>query len=346
MNRRTMKLGCYFTAAIALLVASSSLARAAKLGEVIREVQPKMVKIYGAGGIRGLQAYQSGFLISAEGHVLTDWSTVLDSDTITVTLNDGRKFDAQYLGADPGVGVAVLKIEGADFPHFDLKQAVTGVEGTRVLAFSNLFGVATGDESVSVLHGAVSAVTTLAARRGAFDTPYQGPVYVVDAMTNNPGAAGGALTDVRGNLLGMLGKELRSSRNNTWLNYALPAAELVEATEQIKAGQSRPGGRANAKRARNPLTLNDLGLVMVPNVLERTPPFVDSVRSGSSAGQAGIEPDDLIVFIDNQLLQSCNTLATELEHYDRDSEVHVVLLRSGQLIEKTLKATDEQSKPE
>ena len=56
-----------------------------------------------------------------------------------------------------------------------------------MLAFSNLFGVATGDEPASVLHGIVAAKTRLEARRGVFDTPYKGPVYVVDAMTNNPG---------------------------------------------------------------------------------------------------------------------------------------------------------------
>jgi hypothetical protein len=54
-----------------------------------------MVKIYGAGGLRGLEAYQSGFLISPQGHVLTAWSYVLDTDFITVTLADGRKFQGR-----------------------------------------------------------------------------------------------------------------------------------------------------------------------------------------------------------------------------------------------------------
>ncbi len=184
------------------LCSAPSLAQAAKLADVIHDVQPKVVKIYGAGGIRGLPAYQSGFLVSAEGHVLTAFSYVLDCETITVTLDDGRKFDAKLLGTDPRLDVAVLKIEAADLPHFDLKQAATGAEGTRVLAFSNLFGVATGDESVSVLHGAVSAVTTLAARRGTYETPYHGPVYVLDAMTNNPGAAGGGADQCSGSAAG------------------------------------------------------------------------------------------------------------------------------------------------
>src|SRR4029077_11369419 len=132
-------------------------------------------------------------------------------------------------------------------PHFDLKQAVPAAEGTRVLAFSNLFGVATGGEPDSVLHGTISAVTALDARRGSYETPYQGPVYVLDAMTNNPGAAGGALTNLRGELLGMLGKQLRSSRNNTWVNFALPANEMVEAVENIKSGKVAPVANVTEK---------------------------------------------------------------------------------------------------
>jgi S1-C subfamily serine protease len=322
----------------ALVTASVPASRAAALGDVIRQVQPKMVKIYGAGGIRGLEAYQSGFLISGEGHVITAFSYVLDSDVITVTLDDGRKLEAKLIGIDPRLEIAVLKIEGADFPHFDLRQAATASEGTRVLAFSNLFGVATGEEAVSVLHGSVATVSTLAARRGAREMPYQGQVYVLDAMTNNPGAAGGALTDMRGQLLGLLGKELRNSRNNTWLNYALPANELVEAIEQIKAGQSRPSVAQGNKRPERPLTVADLGIVMLPNTLDRTPPYVESVRPDSPAAGAGIQPDDLIVFIDGELIQSCSALISELEHIDRDSEVKIRLLRNAQLKDVTLKA--------
>ena len=99
--------------------AQSSLAR------VIDQAQTKMVKIYGAGGFRGMEGYQSGFLISAEGHVLTALSYVLDTDRITVTLNDGRRYDAKLLGGDPRLEVAVLKIEAANLPHFDLAKAVS-----------------------------------------------------------------------------------------------------------------------------------------------------------------------------------------------------------------------------
>jgi S1-C subfamily serine protease len=191
---------------------------AASFAEVSLQVQSKVVKLYGAGGVRGLEAYQSGLLVSDQGHVLTVWSYVLDADEVTVVLDDGRRYSARHLAADPLTEIAVLKFEadGDPLPYFDLTKAVTAEPGMRVLAFSNLFGIATGDEPVSVLHGVVSAVAPLEARRGAFTTNYRGDVYVVDAAANNPGAAGGVLTDSKGQLLGMLGKELRSNLTDTW----------------------------------------------------------------------------------------------------------------------------------
>ncbi|NIP85303.1 MAG: hypothetical protein GTO03_06995, partial [Planctomycetales bacterium] len=192
----------------------------------INRVLPKVVKIYGAGGLRGLEAYQTGILISPEGHVLTVWSTVLDTDSPVVILDDGRRFESELVGADPQLEIALLKLPARDLPYFDLSNVARAGVGQRVLAFSNLFKVATGDEPVSVQRGVIAAITQLSARRGVFQTPYSGPVYVTDALTNNPGAAGGALTNLRGELLGVVGKELRNAQDNTWLNYSLPIPQL------------------------------------------------------------------------------------------------------------------------
>jgi len=309
--------------------------------DVIDSVQPKIVKIFGAGGIRGLEAYQSGFLISAEGHVLTVWSHVLDTDYITVTLNDGRKFQGELVGADPRFGIAILKVDADDVPHFTLDQAVELGTGDRVLAFCNLFRVATGDEPVSVLHGSVAIRAQLTARRGVFETPYDGPVYVLDAMTNNPGAAGGALTNRQGALAGILGKELRNSLNNTWLNYAIPVQELTDSVDQILAGKTRPREPdESAKKPVEPWTLALLGLRMVPDVLPKTPPFVDAVREGSPAHKAGLGPDDLILFINGRVASSCKTIADELSLVDRIDPIHLTVQRGQELLDVVLEPSE------
>jgi serine protease Do len=300
-----------------------------------------MVKVYGAGGLRQLEAYQSGFLVSADGHVLTAWSYVLDTDYITVTLDDGRKFQAELIGADPRLEIAVLKIDAKDLPHFNIAEAVELQVGDRVLAFSNLYGVATGDEPASVQKGIISAKTELAARRGAFETPYTGPVYVVDAMTNNPGAAGGAITDREGRLAALIGKELRNELSSTWLNYGVPMGELVAAVDDILAGKVRPrAADEEVRRAADPLTLAHLGIIPVPAVLPKTPPFIDGVRRDSPAERVGLQPDDLILFVNSRIVPSLEILENELALLDRDDSVRLTIQRGQQLIEVTLGARE------
>ena len=305
----------------------------------IADVQPRVVKIYGAGGFQRLEAYQSGFLISPDGYVLTVWSYVLDTEIVTVTLNDGRKFEAELKGYDPTLEIAVMKIDVEGLPFFDLEAAVELVAGDRVLAFSNLYGVATGNEPVSVLHGSVCVKSNLVARSKTFRTPYQGPVYILDAMTNNPGAAGGALTDRRGRFAGILGKELKNAMNNTWLNYAIPADELVVSVNNIISGKIIPLADPDDKPV-DPLTLSMLGVVLVPDVVNKTPPFIDRIQPGSAADKAGLKADDLVLFVNNRIASSCKSVKAELTFIDRDDPVRLLIQRDRQLIEVELRASD------
>jgi serine protease Do len=311
--------------------------------DVYSEVQPKIVKIYGAGGFRGMEHYQTGFFISPEGHILTVLSYVLDTEYVTVVLSDGRRYEAKLAGADPRLDIAVLKINVAEVPYFDPAKAPVGKPADNVFAFSNLFNVATGDEPASVQHGILSAITKLDARQGVYETPYRGSVYVLDVKTNNPGAAGGALVTRRGELLGLLGKELRNAQNFTFLNYAIPIGDLRESIEAIKAGKMDPRNESEAKKKPNrSLTLDDLGLTLVPDVLDRTPPFVDQVRAGSPAEKAGIRPDDLVILLDDRLVQSCKFLRSDLEYVDYQDPIRLTLIRGMDLIDVTLQSVEEK----
>ena len=319
------------------LCATSELPGDDSYAQTISTVQPKMVKIYGAGGIRGLEAYQSGLIISDKGHVLTVWSYVLDTEDVAVVLNDGRRFQSQLIGADPRLGIAILRIELTETPHFARQISTEPEPGDRILAFSNLYGVATGNEPASVLHGTISARTQLAARRGAFNTTYKGPVFILDAMTNNPGAAGGALTDRQGNLIGLLGKELRNAENEIWLNYAIPIAVLANSIDDLIAGRT-PSQASNADRKKPVQALNPtlLGFVLIPDVLDKTPAFVDNVRQGSVAEKMQLQPDDLILFANERIASTCKQLVEELSFIDRIDPVTLTIQRGQNLIDITL----------
>jgi serine protease Do len=296
----------------------------------------KTVKLFGAGGVANLDAFQSGFFVSAEGHILTAWSTVLDVDNIIAVTSDGGRFESKVIGVDPNLEIAVLATEQATNNFFDLKQAVEAPVGARVLAFSNLYGIATGSEMSSVQKGVVMARTELKARRGTFESVYQGPVLIIDAMTNNPGAAGGALTTMDGRLVGMLGKELRDASANTWLNYAVPMTQLRESIERIIAGKSIQRVEATRRIVDRPASLTGLGIVLVPNVLAKTPAYIDLVEPQSRAAKAGLQSDDLVLFINSTRVTSQAALLDELKSIDRGDSITLLVQRGSELIESVL----------
>ncbi len=294
------------------------------------------VKLFGAGGAANLDAYQSGLFISSAGHILTAWSTVLDVDTVIAVTSDGGRFESKVLGIDPNLEIAILATGQATNHYFDLQQAAQPTVGSRVLAFSNLYGIATGSEMSSVQKGVVMAKTELNARRGSFASVYQGPVLIIDAMTNNPGAAGGALTTLDGRLVGMLGKELRDASANTWLNYAIPVSALSGSVESILSGKSVQRANVAKRLADRPSILQTLGLVLVPNVLSKTPAYVDQVAPNSRGAFAGVRSDDLILFVNSIRITSQASLLEELQSIDRADSLTLLVQRGNELHELVL----------
>ena len=170
--------------------------RPSRSPSAIEADQPKIVKIYGAGGLQ-----RAGSLSER----LPDFGRRARADRVELRarhrLHHGHarrrpqvRGQAGRRRSAAGSGRA-RRSRPTTCPTSTWPPAVPADAGTRVLAFSNLFGVATGDEPASVQHGVIAVKTRLDARRGVFETPYHGPVYVLDAMTNNPGAAGGALIE-------------------------------------------------------------------------------------------------------------------------------------------------------
>lgn len=303
------------------------------LQRVIRDSQQRVVKIYGAGGVAGLEGYQSGFLVSPAGHIATVWSYVLDVEPVVI-LDDGRRFTAQIVGFEPTLELAVLKIEATDLPYFPLPENVEVSRGQTVLAISNLFGIATGSESASVMRGNIAAQSKLDARRGTFKTAYDGDILLLDLIANNPGAAGGALVSARGQLIGMLGKELRDAATGVWLNYALPVDALRSVIGDIVSGVQRsPQAAATAVLPDDQAhRYETLGIVMIPDVLEKTPAFIDTVQADSSAAVAGLRADDLVLLVDGVRVDHQQMLRQLLRKRDRRDPVNVTVQRGAEIL--------------
>lgn len=328
------RLGFGWVSIVVLAVTSSCWAQS--LPDVIDDVQPKVVKLYGAGGLQNLAGYGSGVIVSPDGYIATVWSHLLDADVVRVVLSDGRRFFGKLVGASSEFDVAIVKIDAEELPFFDLEKSATVGPGAGVLAFSNMFKVATGDEPVTVVHGVVSAKTELAARRGRYRVPYSGDVYLVDAITNNSGAAGGALTTIDGRLLGLLGRELKSDESNTWINYAMPIGELRKPIQDIKEGKfTRRDPLAESMENQRAFKALDFGIVLVPDVVFRTPAYIEDVVDESVAAKNKLQPDDLIVFANGELVHSIRSLNEILGKLSSGGDLQLIVRRDSELITVT-----------
>src|SRR6516165_2794381 len=110
------------TTSLAIALAAVTLLRAQQpLTPVIQKVNEKVVKIYGAGGFKGLPSYGSGVVVSPKGHILTINNHIVSTQDIYVELYDGRKYRAKLISREPELDVAMLQIEAEEsaLPHFD-----------------------------------------------------------------------------------------------------------------------------------------------------------------------------------------------------------------------------------
>lgn len=328
----------------------------------LETVQQKVVRLYGNGGLAGMQGYQSGCLVSEQGHILTVLSSVLERQPLVAVLANGRRYNAELLHADPVAEIALLKINAVDCPYFVLNESPV-VDATHnattdfiqigdsVFSISNPFNIAVGNESLSIQQGIIAARTNLQARRGLFETPYKGPIFVVDVITNNPGAKGGAVVQHEtGRLVGLIGKELKNAENDTWINFVIPCSVLSNMLDnQIGSMDATTDQGTFVLRERQSQNVNTesffsdsvrllrrCGIILIPNIAENTPAFIESVRQDSPAQHQNVCPDDLIVRIDDQFVASQRALSHYLSTFKNTGSFRLTLERDSELIEVVL----------
>ena len=142
------------------------------------------------------------------------------------------------------------------------------------------------------------------------------------------------MIDDRGRLLGMLGKELRDTATGVWLNYAIPSSALRSTIGDIIAGRKTTvpedaGPQLARDKSHN---LTTLGLVLVPDVLESTPAYVDEVVDQGAAHRADLRPDDLILLLDGQRVGDQKSFVELLRRIDRRDAVSLTIQRGTEVL--------------
>ncbi len=260
------------------------------------------------------QGQGSGFIIRADGLVLTNNHVIEGADTIRLKLDDGRSFTAKILGRDPLTDVALLKIESdvKGLPVAVLGDSDAQRVGDPVVAIGNPFGLAS-----SVSAGIVSAK---ARRIGA--GPYDDFLQTDAAI--NPGNSGGPLFNARGEVIGM---NTAIIGGGTGIGFAVPSNLIKALLPQLeKSGAVTRGWLGVAIQGLTPELAKGLQVPVEKGAL------VSSVNDGSPAAKAGLRADDVIVAVDGEDVGSHEDLTRKIALKSPGSVTQLTVYRDARKV--------------
>jgi len=280
----------------------------------------------GSGGgatTREAQSLGSGFIISADGYVVTN-NHVITSDnqgevqSITVTLSDGSEHTARLIGRDAQSDLAVLKIDaGKTLPFVKFGNSEAARVGDWVIAIGNPFGL-----GGTVTSGIVSAVhRSSGASR-----------YIQTDASINRGNSGGPLFDMKGNVIGINNAIFSPTGGNVGIGFAIPADIASPIVDKLVRGQAIERGYLGVQIV--PVTedvADSLGLSRNRGEL------VQTVQPGQAAAAAGLQPGDVVVKVDNQEVSPDNTLSFIVANTAPGKRIPIEVMRNGKRM--TLTAT-------
>ncbi|MFN5779278.1 MAG: S1C family serine protease, partial [Novosphingobium sp.] len=272
----------------------------------------------GSGGgatTREAQSLGSGFIISADGYVVTN-NHVITADgqgevqSITVTLSDGSEHTARLIGRDAQSDLAVLKIDaGKTLPFVKFGNSEAARVGDWVIAIGNPFGL-----GGTVTSGIVSAVhRSSGASR-----------YIQTDASINRGNSGGPLFDMKGNVIGINNAIFSPTGGNVGIGFASPADIASPIVDKLVRGQAIERGYLGVQIV--PVTedvADSLGLSRNRGEL------VQTVQPGQAAAAAGLQPGDVVVKVDSQEVSPDNTLSFIVANTAPGKRIPIEVIRNG-----------------
>lgn len=268
----------------------------------------------------------SGFFISADGHVVTNDHVLGQAQEVVVVTTDERRLPAKVIGRDPATDLAVLKVEGRDFPFVSWSQAANPRVGEAVIAIGNPFGLGTTATS-----GIVSAYGRNI-----------GSAYVdfvqLDAAINQ-GNSGGPTFNAQGEVLGVNSAIFSPTGANVGIGFAIPAALARQVTEQlIRTGRVERGFIGAGVGDLNPAQAEALGA-------QGGGAVVASLVAGGPAADAGLRPGDVIVQVDGEAVSEAADVIRRVSGSAPGARLQMRVLRQGRSIDITVAPERRSSGP-
>jgi serine protease Do len=262
-------------------------------------------------------AVGSGFIISADGYVITNNHVVEGADEIQVNLNDRRVFDAQVIGLDEPSDLALLKIdmEGLPFTSFGDSDALR--VGEWVLAIGSPFGL-----EFSAAAGIVSAKGRSVPGRSTYN--YMS--FIQTDVAINQGNSGGPLFNLDGEVIGINSQILSSTGGSNGISFSIPSNVAINVVAQL-----RDSGRVERGLLGVRMREVDYALAAIFGMDRPQGAFVDEVQPGSPAAAAGVIDEDIIVEFNAHQIDHFTDLPFYVGQYRPGTEAGLTVYRDGGL---------------
>ncbi|SMX38631.1 Do family serine endopeptidase [Maliponia aquimaris] len=272
------------------------------------------------GGMREMHGVGTGFIISADGQVVTNAHVVDGADTVTVTLADGRKVEGKVVGTDPATDIALIRIDGGgDLPTVAFGDSAQLKVGQDVVAIGNPFGLGN-----SVTSGIVSALGR-DINSGPFDN------YIQTDAAINKGNSGGPLFNAAGEVVGINTAIFSPSGGSVGIGFAVPSETAARVVADLADDGTVTRGWLGVQI--QPVSEDiaaALGLDSARGVL------ISAVSADTPAAQAGLTRGDIVLAVDGAAVDDPRDLTRIIATDAPGSEVTLSLLRGGKPVDATV----------
>jgi serine protease Do len=255
----------------------------------------------------------SGFLISADGFIVTNNHVIENAEEITVKLSDGRELPARLVGRDEATDLAVIKVAGGDLPFVSFEEQAEPRVGDWVVAVGNPFG----------LGGTATAGIVSAKSRdiGGSDNPYT-DFLQIDAAINR-GNSGGPTFDIYGRVIGVNSAIFSPTGGSVGIGFAIPASLAKPITDRLMRGETIERGYLGVEIGDLDPWRESMGL---PDTARGA--FINSVTAGGPAARAGLQAGDIVVGLNGAPIVSSTDLTRRVGRAKAGDTLRIEILRN------------------
>jgi Do/DeqQ family serine protease len=277
----------------------------------------------GASQPREVRGFGSGVIVTADGYIVTNNHVIEEADEVDVTLNDKRTFAAEIVGRDPSTDIAVLKIKATGLPYIRFGNSDAIRLGEWVLAVGNPFNLTS-----TVTAGIVSA---RGRSLGLLDNQYRIESFIQTDAALNQGNSGGALVNVRGELIGITTAIISPSGAYAGNSFAVPSSIVKKVYEDLKEF-------GEVQRGLMGVNITDVTSEIAEreNLKEVRGVYLTGVIEDGAAKAAGLEEKDVIIAINGESVETTADLQEKVSRYRPGDKLEVTYLRKGKESKKNV----------